>query len=35
VNVRQVVSKDAIPSVDEPTFGDTYDADADDRVLVY
>ena len=35
MNVRQVVSKDAIPSVDEPTFGDTYDADADDRVLVY
>jgi hypothetical protein len=35
VNARQVVPKDAIPSVDEPTFGRTYDGDADDRVLVY
>jgi hypothetical protein len=34
VNVRQVIPRDAIPSVDNPSFGTTYDGDADDRVIV-
>jgi len=34
VNVRQVVPRDAIPSVDDPEFGDEYFGDADDEVVV-
>ncbi|WP_135665632.1 DUF3179 domain-containing protein [Halorhabdus rudnickae] len=34
MNVRQVVPRDAIPSVDEPTFGDHYVGASDDRILV-
>jgi len=32
---RRVIPRDAIPSVDDPTFGSGYDGDATDRVLVY
>jgi len=35
VNVRNVIPRDAIPSVDDPTFGPAFDRAADDRVLVY
>jgi hypothetical protein len=35
MHVRQVVPRDAIPSVDDPTFGPDYDGAADDRVVVY
>ena len=34
MNVRQVVPRDAIPSVDDPEFGTSYDGDDDDRVIV-
>jgi len=34
VNVIDVLPKDAIPSIDDPSFGDEYDGDADDDVLV-
>ncbi|MFC4542421.1 DUF3179 domain-containing protein [Halosolutus amylolyticus] len=34
MNVRQVVPKDAIPSVDEPAFGTAYFGDGDDDVIV-
>ena len=34
MNVRQVIPKDAIPSVDDPTFGTTYGGDDGDRVFV-
>jgi len=34
MNVRQVVPRDAIPSVDDPTFGTEYRGDPDDRVIV-
>ncbi len=33
MNVRQVIPKDAIPSVDDPTFGTGYEDDADDTVV--
>lgn len=33
MNVRQVVPRDAIPSVDDPTFRDAHD-DPDDEVIV-
>jgi hypothetical protein len=33
VNVRRVLPQDAIPSVDLPRFGDSYDGDADDPVI--
>jgi len=33
VNVRNVIPRDAIPSIDDPTFGDTYDGDSDDLVV--
>ncbi|MFB6104676.1 MAG: DUF3179 domain-containing protein [Halobacteriaceae archaeon] len=33
MNVRQVVPKDAIPSVDDPRFGPTYDGDPTDEVI--
>ncbi|MEF8826825.1 MAG: DUF3179 domain-containing protein, partial [Halapricum sp.] len=32
--VRQVVPRDAIPSVDDPTFGTEYEGDSDHRVVV-
>ncbi len=35
MNVRRVIPQDAIPSVDDPAFGETYDGPADDRVVVY
>jgi hypothetical protein len=35
MNVRQVIPKDAIPSVDDPVFGTAYDGDDTDRVVVY
>ena len=35
MHVRQVVPREAIPSVDDPTFGPDYDGAADDRVVVY
>jgi hypothetical protein len=35
VNVRQVIPRDAIPSVDDPTFGTSYFGAPDDRVIVY
>jgi hypothetical protein len=35
MNVRQVIPRDAIPSVDEPTFGETYAGDPGDSVVVY
>ncbi|WP_440008041.1 DUF3179 domain-containing (seleno)protein [Halomicrococcus sp. SG-WS-1] len=34
MNVRQVVPRDAIPSVDDPAFGRGYDGDPGDRVIV-
>ena len=34
MNVRQVIPRDAIPSVDDPSFGTAYDADPEDRVVV-
>jgi len=34
VNVRRVIPRDAIPSVDDPSFGDTYGGDDDDLVIV-
>ncbi|WP_255152782.1 DUF3179 domain-containing protein [Halorarius halobius] len=34
MNVCQVIPQDAIPSVDDPSFGATYDGDADDVVVV-
>jgi len=34
VHVRQVIPRDAIPSVEEPAFGDRYDGDPGDRVVV-
>ena len=34
MNVRTVLPKDAIPSIDEPTFGDEYVGESDDEVLV-
>ena len=34
MNVRQVIPPDAIPSVDDPRFGDEYDGDPRDRVVV-
>jgi hypothetical protein len=34
MNVRQVVPRDAIPSVDDPTFGEEYVGDPDDEVIV-
>ncbi|MFB6270362.1 MAG: DUF3179 domain-containing protein [Halobacterium sp.] len=33
MNVRQVIPRDAIPSVDDPSFGDAYDGDPDDLVV--
>jgi len=33
VNVRRVLPRDAIPSVDEPRFSGAYDGDADDAVV--
>jgi len=33
VNVRRVLPRDAIPSVDEPRFSGVYDGDADDAVI--
>jgi hypothetical protein len=33
VNVRQVIPRDAIPSVDDPSFGSSYDGDPDDMVV--
>ncbi|WP_458207690.1 DUF3179 domain-containing protein [Haladaptatus sp. NG-SE-30] len=35
MNVRQVIPPDAIPSVDDPEFGDGYDGDPDDRVVAF
>ena len=34
MNVRRVLPRDAIPSVDDPTFGDAYDWSAADEVIV-
>jgi len=34
MNVRQVIPKDAIPSVDDPTFGGSYAGDPGDRLVV-
>jgi hypothetical protein len=34
VNVRQVIPRDAIPSVDDPAFGPSYSGDSDDDVVV-
>lgn len=34
MDVEQVVPRDAIPSIDDPTFGTTFDGDDDDRVIV-
>jgi len=34
VTVGRVIPEDAVPSVDDPTFGTTYDGAADDRVVV-
>ena len=34
MNVRQVIPRDAIPSIDEPEFGTEYAGTADDEVLV-
>jgi hypothetical protein len=33
MNVRRVVPRDAIPSVDDPSFGERYDGEADDTVI--
>ncbi|WP_458187639.1 DUF3179 domain-containing protein [Haladaptatus sp. NG-WS-4] len=35
MNVRQVVPRDAIPSVDDPEFGERYEGDPDDLVVVF
>lgn len=35
MHVRQVIPRDAIPSVDDPAFGPGYDGDATDQVLVH
>jgi hypothetical protein len=34
VHIRQVIPRDAIPSVDDPGFGDGYDGDPGDRMVV-
>ena len=34
MNVRQVLPRDAIPSVDDPTFGEQYGGEPDDQVVV-
>ena len=34
MDVRQVVPKDTIPSVDDPSFGTAYDGDGDDEMMV-
>ncbi|MFC7114500.1 DUF3179 domain-containing protein [Natronoarchaeum sp. GCM10025703] len=34
MNVRRVIPRDAIPSVDDPEFGERYEGDGDDRVVV-
>ncbi len=34
MNVRQVIPRDAIPSIDEPTFGTERVGDPDDEVVV-
>jgi hypothetical protein len=34
MNVRQVLPRDAIPSVDDPAFGADYDGDGDEEVIV-
>lgn len=34
MNVQTVLPKDAIPSIDDPTFGSTYFGDLDDEVIV-
>ena len=34
MNVQNVLPKDAIPSIDDPTFGESYAGDPDDDVLV-
>ncbi|MDS0475531.1 DUF3179 domain-containing protein [Natrinema sp. 1APR25-10V2] len=34
MNVRNVLPRDAIPSIDEPEFGDEYVGDSDDEVIV-
>lgn len=34
MNVRQVIPRDAIPSVDDPSFTDTYDGSDDDTAVV-
>ncbi|WP_049903248.1 DUF3179 domain-containing (seleno)protein [Halococcus agarilyticus] len=34
MNVRDVVPRDAIPSIDEPAFAETYDGDPDDEAIV-
>ncbi len=34
MHVRQVIPRDAIPSVDDPTFGQQYDGGAEDTVVV-
>ncbi|WP_137286064.1 DUF3179 domain-containing protein [Halorussus salinisoli] len=34
MNVRQVIPRDAIPSVDDPEFGEGYFGDSDDEVIV-
>jgi len=35
MDVKQVLPRDAIPSVDDPSFVDDYDGDPDDEVLVF
>ncbi|WP_266080415.1 DUF3179 domain-containing protein [Haladaptatus caseinilyticus] len=35
MNVRQVIPRDAIPSVNGPEFGSAYDGNPDDRVVVF
>lgn len=34
MNVREVLPRDAIPSIDDPTFAETYFGDPDDEVIV-
>lgn len=34
MNVIDVLPKDAIPSIDDPSFGSEYDGNSDDYVLV-
>jgi hypothetical protein len=34
VNVRRVIPRDAIPSVDDPTFGEQYSGDDDEMLVV-